>query len=80
MTARYLRHRVDGFIYDWHPILADNPRLEEVSEQEAFPERFIPANMRDRPAAVTLETADIPEPPPAVNVELGREAGRMKRR
>lgn len=80
MTERYLRHRGDGFIYGWSDILAQNPRLEEVTEQEAFPERFIPDGMRDRPAAVTLKTETIPEPPPVVNEELGREAGRVKRR
>lgn len=37
---RYLKNRVDGFIYEYNDILAANPKCYEVSEQEAFPERF----------------------------------------
>ena len=80
MTVRYLRNKVDGFIYEWHPILATNPKLEEVTEEEAFPERFIPPEARGRVSAIKLETSTIPEPPPIVNQELGREAGRVRRR
>lgn len=80
MTMRYLRNRADGFIYEWHPILAKNPKLEEVSEQEAFPERFIPETVRSRKAAVNMSTPDIPEAPPVVNTELSRDASRPKRK
>jgi hypothetical protein len=80
LAMRYLRNKVDGFIYEWHPILAKNAKLEEITEQEAFPERFIPAPARGRKSAVSLTTDDVPEPPPVVNEELGREAGRTKRR
>jgi len=38
---RYLRNKNDGFIYEWHEILAKNPLCEEVTEEEAFPERFM---------------------------------------
>ena len=38
---RYLRNKVDGTIYGWDEYLAKNPKCEEVSEEEAFPERFI---------------------------------------
>jgi len=41
MTVRYLRNKKDGFIYEWHPILAANPLCEEVTEEQAFPERFM---------------------------------------
>jgi hypothetical protein len=36
---RYLRHKDDGTIYEWNPILARDPICEEVTEAEAFPER-----------------------------------------
>lgn len=39
MTIRYLRNTKDGTIYEWHPILAEHPLCEEVSEEEVFPER-----------------------------------------
>jgi hypothetical protein len=79
MTQRYLRNRNDGFIYDWHPILAANPLCEEVTEEEAYPERFVSEAKRGRPrkvAALDLSTADIPESPPSTPPELAADASR----
>lgn len=45
---RYLRHKQDGFIYEWNPILAKNEMCEEVTEAEAYPERFITPEVADR--------------------------------
>jgi len=61
MTKRFLRNKVDGFIYDYNEILAAHPKCEEVTEEQAFPERFKPT--RGRKAALDLSTKDIPEPP-----------------
>jgi len=84
---RYLRNKADGFIYEWHPILANNPKIEEVSEMEAFPERFVPEQVAKKHAELTkdtrqldLFTADIPVPPPATNRALNAEASKVKRR
>lgn len=55
-TIRYLRHRKDGTIYEWHPVLAENPICEEVSEEEAFPERFIPKAQKGRKPHVNVTT------------------------
>jgi hypothetical protein len=76
MMARFLRNKRDGFIYDWNPILAENPICEEVTEEEAFPERFIPEKQKSRKAKVSLTTEEIPEAPEQVNVELGEEASK----
>jgi hypothetical protein len=38
--TRWLRNKVDGTIYEWDRYLAGNPKCEEVSEEEAFPDRF----------------------------------------
>lgn len=46
--TKYLKNINDGFIYEWHPILAKNPLCVEVSEEEVFPERFV------KPAVVEL--------------------------
>jgi hypothetical protein len=73
---RYLRNKNDGFIYEWNEILADNPLCEEVSEQEAFPEKFVPKPQKGRKAALSLETADIPEEPFYTPPELAAEATR----
>lgn len=60
---KYLRNTRDGFIYEWDPILAENPLCEEVSEEQAFPERFEPKAAKGRKAKVNLTTEDVPEPP-----------------
>ena len=46
MAERYLRNRRDGTIYHWNEILAENILCEEVTEEEAFPEKFIPKKQK----------------------------------
>lgn len=58
---RYLRNKRDGTIYEWDEILAENALCEEVTEEEAFPERFIPKKQKGRKTGLTLETEVIPE-------------------
>lgn len=85
MTIRYLKSRKDGWIYEWDPILDKNPHLYEVTEEEAFPERFIPKAAiealavkrgRKKRESVDLFTADIPEAPAVTNDVLNAEASR----
>lgn len=85
MTIRYLKSRKDGWIFEWDPILDKNPHLYEVTEQEAFPERFIPTDAveavavkrgRKKREPVDLFTADIPEEPAYTNQALNTEAAR----
>lgn len=78
---RYLRNKRDGFIYEWHPTLAANVLCEEVTEEQAYPERFIPEPVAEEPAkrkrkVLDLSTAGIPEPPPYTAPELAAEASR----
>lgn len=72
--ARYLKNKNDGFIYDWNPILADNPLVEEVSEEQAFPEKYIPKAQKGRKSKLDLDT----EPPAEVtgNPDLGQDASK----
>jgi len=76
--ARYLRNTKDGFIYDWTPILAENPLCEEVTEEEAFPEKFVPKKQKGRKSGLALETPvdEIPEAPVVENEELNAEASK----
>lgn len=78
--TRYLRNKVDGTIYEWHPILAKNPKCEEVSEEEVFPERFAPPVVMEkakrRSRKIVLETDDIPEEPVYTSPELSADASR----
>lgn len=77
---RYLRNKKDGFIYEWHPVLAKNPLCEEVTEQEAYPERFAPAAVVDkakrRSRKIVLETDDICEDSAYTSPELSADASR----
>jgi hypothetical protein len=84
---RYLRNRRDGWIFEWDGILAKNPNLDEVTEQEAYPERFIPTEIvekvekrrgrkRKEDEQVALWTDDIPEAPEYNNPELNAEASK----
>lgn len=76
--ARYLRGKKDGFIYDYTELLAENPMVEEVTEEEAFPEKFIPKKQTGRKSGLKLETPadEIPTEPAATNDELNAEASR----
>ena len=74
---RYLRDR-SGFIYEWNEILAEPPACEEITEEEAFPEKFIPKKQKGRKSGLQLETPveQIPVEPPVENVELNAEASK----
>jgi hypothetical protein len=76
MSERYLRNKRDGTIYHWDEILAENPLCEEVTEEEAFPEKFIPKKQKGRKSGLALETEEIPEAPETVNDELNIEASK----
>jgi len=76
---RYLRNKADGFIYEWHPILANNALCEEVTEEEAYPERFINSSVekaRKRTKKLDLSSDDIVEPPVYTSPELAADASR----
>lgn len=88
MSKMYIRVRKDGFIYDFNPILAKNAECEVVSEEIAYPERFIPpavvqrveeaakATGRKKKGALDLTTTDIPEAPAYTPPELAAEASK----
>jgi len=81
---RYLRNIVDGTIYEWNEILAENPKCEEVTEEEAYPERFVKPEMVENvekvrkrtKKALDLTTEEVPEPPAYTDPELAAEASR----
>ena len=73
MAKKYLRHIEKGTIYNWTPVLAQHSSVVEVSEEEAFPERFAPKIVKNRKAKVDLHTDDIPEPPKVENMDINAE-------
>tara|TARA_Y100000114_G_scaffold39508_1_gene35156 strand:+ start:892 stop:1206 length:315 start_codon:yes stop_codon:yes gene_type:complete len=74
--TRWLRNIKDGEIYGWNAILAENPLTEEVTEEEAFPEKHIPKKQRGRSAKVDLKTEKIPDPKGETPPELAEEASK----
>jgi len=57
--GRWLRHKLDGTIYNYNDTLCQNPAVEEVSEEVAFPEKFIPKKQVGRMATVDLSTDEV---------------------
>lgn len=91
MSKRYLRHKFDGTIYEWNPILAEHPKCEEVTELQAFPERFVNKEQIEKVEtslaekgvpALNLETIEslLADPLPIVNEDINRDATRGRGR
>jgi len=88
MSKQYIRVKNDGFIYDYSDRLAAHPDCEVISEQEAYPERFItpfiserinevvqPKRGRKPSKGLDLAT-DIPDEPVYTDPELAAEAAK----
>lgn len=58
IPGRWLRHKKDGTIYGYTEIMASNPAVEEVPEELAFPERFIPEAQKGRESKIDLSTEE----------------------
>jgi hypothetical protein len=84
----YIRVKSDGFIYEYNERMAVHPECEIVTEQQAYPERFMTAEIEEKiedfikpkrgrkpKAALDLST-DIPEEPVYTDPELAAEAAR----
>ena len=85
----WIRVKKDGFIYPYDDILAKNPSCEVVTEQVAFPHKFItpevkeaiakhtekPTRGRPRKAPLDLSTP-VPETPVYNPPELGADAAK----
>jgi len=55
MAEVFLRHKLTGYIHGWTAILAKNPIVEEVSEEVAFPERFLTKKRKTRKTKSKLD-------------------------
>jgi len=53
MSKQYIRVKKDGFIYEYGERLAVHPECEVISEQEAYPERFITPAVEEKIAELT---------------------------
>ena len=80
--GRWLRHKLDGTIYNYNDTLCKNPAVEEVSEEIAFPEKFIPAKQVGRKATVDLSTDEVviskTEPKKGTGLKVSATGGTIK--
>jgi len=79
--TKWLKHVDDGYIFPWRDDLAKHPKLIEVTEEEAFPERFTPKKLVKRVTAkrkkpLNVSTDDIPSEPAYSSPELRADASR----
>lgn len=73
--AQYLRHKTKGTIYSWNTQIAKNPDVEAITEEEAFPERFIPKEIKARKPKLKIDVP-IEEPPPIEFPDINADASR----
>jgi len=57
MPNCWLRHKVKGTLYPYTLVMASNPSVEEVSEEIAFPEKFMTPKRKARSKTGTLSLA-----------------------
>jgi len=73
---KYLRAKTNGIIFDWNERLAANPDVEEVAEEQAYPERFAPVDLAKREPVVDLSVKVETVAPPTISPELLAEASK----
>lgn len=80
MTQRYLKSRKQGDVYVFHELTARNEDLYEVTEEEAFPERFMPESAKTRSSKLAdkLATSDkvIDQATTGTSPELSKDAAK----
>lgn len=75
--TRYLKSTQTGVIFSWNERLAAHPDTVELTEREAFPERFTDVKVKDRAPKVEIKVpTDAVEAPPQVAPELLAEASK----
>jgi hypothetical protein len=79
--TKWLKHRVDGYIFPWTDSLSKHPHLVEVTEEEAFPEKFVPKKLvkkvtSSKKKPLDVSTDDIPAEPAYSSPELEADASR----
>jgi hypothetical protein len=76
VMTQFLRHKTKGTIYSWNTQIAKNPDVEAITEEEAFPERFISKEVKARKPKVLIDQVVVEEPPPIEFPEINADATR----
>lgn len=75
--TKLLRCKTNGFIFEYNERLASFPEWEEVTEQQAYPERFSPVDLSKREVQVDITIPEeVVEAPVTAPPELIAEASR----
>jgi len=78
--GRWLKHVDDGQIFQHTDNLAKHPKMEEVTEEEAFPERFLTSKQKTRKSELDLSTdpkvVEKAKPKKATKAALASDASR----
>lgn len=75
IAGRWLKNVADGTIYGYSDLLAANPKVTEVTEEQAFPEMHIPEDRRGRVARVHVDDSDAPGPGTAPEIAADASRG-----
>lgn len=80
MADKYLKSKRFGDVYIWHELYAKNEDLYEVTEEEAFPERFMPDSAKTRSSIIADKLAtpdkDIEKATTGTPPELSKDAAK----
>lgn len=72
---KYIRSKVNGIIFDYDARLVGNPNAEIITEAEAYPERFRPAELEKHTAKVSIQVpVEVTEAPNEAPDALRAEA------
>ena len=77
MEQKYFRVVKSGAILPWSERLLGNPEVIQVSEKDAFPERFTDVDVKARMPKVSLEVPkEVTEAPVEAPAELRAQRGK----
>jgi hypothetical protein len=84
MSELFIRVKKDGTIYPYNEILAKNSGCEVISEEIAFPERFVKPEViekvtktrKKRGYGLDLTTEEVPENTGSANPDIDADASR----
>jgi len=80
LPGRFLRHKATREIYGYTHHLAENLMVEEVTEEEAFPERFMTKVQKERSAKPSKADLGVvkadKKPKKSANPDVANDASR----
>lgn len=75
MPGRLLRQRGTGRVYTWDPYIAARDDMQEVTEEQAYPERFMPTEVERFRGRLVLDFGNLDEAEPSLEEYPGLFTG-----